>query len=141
MLAIPGDSTQTIISCNYDPTGLAAVDLFDNPVMGWLIDETQSARSAVAVPPIVEMPIITGTMPPAAEATGAILSPQWAHVVADSVYVPDAWRGRLSDFFTWIATNNGAQRKVRGNFRNSSLNYALATWAASNPALFNAEPF
>ena len=45
------------------------------------------------------------------------------------------------NFFTWIASNNGAVRKVRGNFMSSSLASALNTWAQQNPGMFNPEPF
>jgi hypothetical protein len=61
--------------------------------------------------------------------------------VTDAVYVPDLWRGTIPDFFTWLATNNGAQRKVRANFKDSRLQYALQLWSTQNPALFNKTPF
>ena len=140
MLAIPGDARHIIISCNY---GTDWVDLFDNPVLGWLVDETAvtSLKVGDPVPPMNEFPVITGTMPPAAPANGAIISPQWVHQVDDDVYVPDAWRGSVVEFFTWLATNNGAQRKVRGNFRTSRLKGAMDVWSANNQALFNPTPF
>jgi hypothetical protein len=131
MLTIAGDPSQTIVSCNY--VGADAVDLFDNPTLGWLVDETSGE------PPT---PVITGTLPPPAPSdAGAFLSPQWAHLTDSGIFVPDAWRGPVYDFFTWIATNNGAKRRVRGNFSDTRLIYALTSWAQQNPALFNPTPF
>jgi hypothetical protein len=131
MLAIPGDAAQIIVSCNYDPTGLEWVDLFDNPALGWLVDEDTSEA----------VPVVVGTAPPPAADTGAVLSPTWAHFADESLYVPDVWRGQLIDFFTWLATNNGAQRKVRANFRSGRLKTAMEQWGQQNPSLFNPAPF
>ncbi len=131
MFAINGYPQDIIVSCNYDQTGLEWVDLFDNPPLGWLVDEATGLTT----------PVVTGTLPPKAPATGAILSPQWVHVHIDNVYVPDMWRGGGMNFFTWMASNNGAVRKVRGNFMSSSLASALNTWAQQNPGMFNPEPF
>jgi hypothetical protein len=131
MLIANGFPQDLIISCNYDGTGLEWVDMFDNPALGWLVDETTGFSN----------PIITGSLPPHAPATDPILSPQWAHIHIDSVFVPDKWRGGVMNFFTWLATNGGAQRKVRGNFMATNLLYALDSWRQQNPGLWNPEPF
>jgi len=132
MLVLPSDSQQLLLSCNYDETGLAWVDIFDNPLLGWIADETGAAEVA---------PVVVGLLPPASVDTSPVLSPRWAHCVVPSVYVPDLWRGDLNSFFTWLATNNGAQRLVRGNFRNPNVANAMMFWASNNIALFNPEPF
>ena len=43
MFAINGYPQDIIVSCNYDQTGLEWVDLFDNPPLGWLVDEATGA--------------------------------------------------------------------------------------------------
>lgn len=142
MLAISALPGQVIISCNYDPTAKEWVDLFDNPVLGWLVDETQlNPNLGQPVPPIGEAPVIVGTMPAGAVDTTPIFSPQWAHVVSNRIYVPDIWRGEIADFITWIATNNGAKRKVRGNFSDHNLSNIMYEWSKRNPELFRDEPF
>jgi hypothetical protein len=122
--AITAHADTLLLSMNYDPTGLAFVDLFDNPIIGWVIDETG------AVEPL---PAIIGALPPAAPDTAPIVSPQWAHLQA-AVFVPDVWRGTLDEFFAWLATNNGATRLVRGNFVDGKLSNTWRAWAAAHPA-------
>ena len=143
MLAIAAQTGQVLISCNYDATGLEWVDLFDNPVLGWVVDETTLASLPIdgPVPPFGEVPIIVGALPPAPAATTPILSPQWAHFSNGRIYVPNLWRGTIADFLTWIATNNGANRKVRGNFSDPNLVNVMYEWKAHNAELFNETPF
>jgi len=119
-----------LISVNYDPTGLAWADMFDNVVLGWAVDD------ATAVP----LPVIIGSLPPAAPATDPVVSPQWANLWEDAtgsgnVLIPDIWRGNLMGLFDWLATNNGATRKVRGNFVKDALATAWGQWAAQHPDL------
>ncbi len=144
MLVIPSVAQDYIISCNYDGTGLEWVDLFDNPVLGWIVDETKIGVGVIALakpaPPIAEVPILVGSLPPGAPDTAPVLSPQWAHV-SEGVFVPDMWRGALPDFFTWIATNNGANRLLRGNFVNARLQLAMRRWSERFPDQFNPAPF
>src|SRR4051794_23945341 len=90
MLTLPGDSTQTIVSCNYyESAGSPAVDLFDNPVLGWLVNSVTGLSS----------PVILGTKPPA---VADPMSPQWVLQIGGDVYVPDVWRGTPLEFFTWV---------------------------------------
>jgi hypothetical protein len=114
------------ISVSYDATGLANASLYDNRILGWVVDDAGV---------IASVPVILGTMPPAAPATAPVLSPQWAQAGAAGVGVPNAWRGSLTDFFTWLATNHGAARKLQAFFLNADLARAFAAWRTSNPAL------
>jgi len=128
MLTLPGDPNDVIVSMNYyDQDGTSFVDLFDNPVLGWVVDEDG-----------VSHPVVTGSLPPPSSSLG---SPQWAHIHADSLYVPDMWRGTVLDFFTWLATAGGANRKLRGNFRHPSLQSAMNNWSQNYPDHFNDRAF
>jgi hypothetical protein len=128
MLSIPGDPNDVILSCNYyDQNGETFVDLFDNPVLGWVIDDDNADSSH---------PVVTGTLPPPSPGM-----PQWAHIHDDSVYVPDMWRGTVMNFFTWLVTAGEKDMKLRGNFRHPSLISAMNNWSQSNPDLFNKAPF
>jgi hypothetical protein len=122
--AITAHAETLLLSLNYDPSGLAWVELYDNPILGWVIDETG------AVEPL---PAIIGALPPAAPDTAPILSPQWAHLAGPGLYVPDMWRGALDDFFAWLAGNNGATRQLRGFFVDGKLANAWRGWAAGHP--------
>jgi hypothetical protein len=129
MLTLPGDPNDVIVSMNYyfDDDGQSFVDLFDNPVLGWVVDEADADSSH---------PVVTGTLPPPYPEC-----PQWAHIHADSLYVPDMWRGTVLDFFTWLATAGGANRKLRGNFRHPSLQSAMNNWSQNYPDQFNDRAF
>jgi hypothetical protein len=73
------------------------------------------------------------------------LSPVWAYcpiypvddelvpVIAPAVFLPDRWRGRVEEFFTWLATNTGAARSLLANFSNGVLMKAWRRWSAENP--------
>ncbi len=127
MLTVPGDPNDVILSCNYyDRDGESFVDLFDNPVLGWLVEEETGSS----------MPVVTGSLPPTYPNM-----PQWAHIHDDSVYVPDMWRGSVMDFFTWLVTAGEVDAKLRGNFRHPSLKSAMNNWSQANPDLFNKAPF
>jgi hypothetical protein len=141
MLAITAQAGQVIISCSYDETGLAWVDLFDNPVLGWVLDDSSVTTLSKPTPTIFEAPVIVGLMTPAPTDTTPILSPQWVHFAHGIIYVPDLWRGNVADFLTWMATNNGAQRKVRANFTDPTLTNVMYEWGKRNEALFNETPF
>jgi hypothetical protein len=121
--------TGGLITLTYDATGLATVTVCAWPLIGWITDQAN---------PINSVPVVMGnplTTPPA---TGAVLSPQWAQAIDEnSIYVPTPtpWRGMLGQFLTWIATNNGAHRKIIGQFTVPPLSNAYNAWARSNPAL------
>jgi hypothetical protein len=128
-MAVPPQSGEGLITVNYDGTGLEWVDLWDNTVLCWVIDANAKEQAAE--------PRILGTFPPAAPETSPIISPSWASVaVSGIVYVPDTWRGRLEDFFTWLATNNGAQRKVIGKgISAQKIRETYRIWASNHPDL------
>jgi hypothetical protein len=116
----------TLISCVYDPTGLANVMLFDNSVLAWLVDET-------GVLPVV--PVILGTLAPTAPATAPIFSPQWAARNGHEFMIPDIARGSPGDLFTFLSTNNGANRPIYANFTDVGLINDFNTWARAHPTL------
>jgi hypothetical protein len=135
MVPITPVVTTTLISCEYNavpegdiPAGEAYVILHDNAVLAWLIDETGAAPA---------LPVILGSLPPPAPDTGAILSPPWAVRDASSwvVMVPDRMRGAPGDLFTFLSTNNGAQRKIYAVFSEVGLNNDYQTWARAHPTL------
>jgi hypothetical protein len=80
--------------------------------------------------------VLLGSLPLAATDTAPILSPQWAGFDEPAVVVPDLWRGALDDFFTWLATNNGAARPLQMRFAVSpELHNGFAVWANMHPDL------
>lgn len=117
-----------IISMEYDPpTGANWVRMWDNPVIGWSVD-----------PGVTEPePIIIGSLPSKPpHSTDPVFSPQWAAYLAEAdVIVPDVWRGNLTAFFDFLATNNGAQRQLEGNFVRDEINGVWVQWRSNNPAL------
>jgi hypothetical protein len=125
MPTFAGYPHDVIISMNYyDQDGQACVDLFDNPLLGWLVGDDGNST-----------PVVTGSLPPTGE------GPQWAHIHDNSIYVPDMWRGTVMDFFTWLATSTGTTRKLRGNFRHPSMAAAMNNFSHNRPDLFNDKPF
>jgi hypothetical protein len=106
-----------------------SVIMFDNPVQAWIIDETGATPAK---------PIILGELPPAAGDTGDIESPQWAQFVGNAVYIPDKLRTSVAGLFTYLATNNGAHRKLWPEFMDPTLNGFYNQWREGNPDLANA---
>jgi hypothetical protein len=119
-----------IISVEYAPDN-SWCDMWDNQVLAWLVDETGATESA---------PAVVGSLPPVKTGTDPIKSPQWGHIRGNSLIVPDLWRGPIGAFFTWLSTNNGASRKLRGNFLDSKPLNAFNTWAQQNPTMVWAGP-
>jgi hypothetical protein len=74
-------------------------------------------------------------MPPVPPVTAPVLSPQWVHVHPDMILVPNIWRGSYQEFFTWLATNNGAARKLYAEFVHPTLIAEWQTWSRLWPAL------
>jgi hypothetical protein len=116
-----------VLSMEYDPTGLAWVRVYDNPIAAWNVDDTA---------PGAPVPVIIGSFPTAAPPTGSIKSPQWAHYDADGVAVPDVTRGTFPQFLTWLCTNNGAARQIACYFVNPILQGQYLDWAATNPGRY-----
>ena len=74
-------------------------------------------------------------MPTPAPPTAPILSPQWAKYFQDTLFIPDMWRGTRFDFFTLLATNNGASRKVVSRLVSREALYYWDSWQQKNPSL------
>ena len=77
-------------------------------------------------------------MPPAAPNTTPVLSPSWLvreGGPAGIVFAPDMMRGTPHQLFDFLASNNGAQRQLYGDFADRVLATAWAAWAAGNPSL------
>jgi hypothetical protein len=81
--------------------------------------------------------IVSGMLPAPAPDTSQIVSPQWAKYLGGSmIEVPNLWRGVCWDFFTWLATNNGAQRQLDKRLGLSSTLYnVFDDWGRANPGL------
>jgi hypothetical protein len=126
---VPAAANTIVISIEYDATGLAWARLTDHQALAWYIDNSQM--------PMPPRPSINGTLPRTAPDTRPILSPQWAEFVGGpAIFVPSMWRGSINNFFTWLATNNGAHRQLAKGFGISSGLYnAFDNWARRNPDL------
>jgi hypothetical protein len=109
-----------IVSMNYDPTGEAWVELFDNQPLGWAVDDVDIAHP---------LPVVVGSLPPVAADTAPILSPQWAQYSGGYIVVPDVVRLPPAEFFNWLKSNNGANREVRSSMKSTDLNQAYRQWS------------
>lgn len=121
---MPATAEDFILSMNYDPTGLEWVMIFDNACLGWIVDDAGAAPVA---------PVILGTLPPDPGDTAPIVSPQWAHISGGGVLVPDVWRGQGDAFLDWLATNNGADRKIGATLTTQAFRGAFESWSYRNP--------
>jgi hypothetical protein len=130
----PPPQPTILVNCEYNsqpyedrPVGLGWVILYDNRVLCWIIDTTNQRKP---------IPAIIGSMPPPVAAdTAPVKSPLWAVRDEQVIKVPDMWRGSIQEFFTWIATNNGATRKVFADFSDVGLAADFAAWVGHNPGL------
>ena len=136
-LAVPAVEAM-VITCEYNPrewdgisTGLAWAILHDNPVMAWLIDPT-------CTDPV--QPVILGSMAGPPPDTSPVVSPAWASISGDTVFVPDTWRGQAMDFFTYVATNAEVHRPIYAKFADNTLAAAWDSWANAHPDLALKEP-
>ena len=120
------DVEDSLISVNYDATGLAWADVWENTIFGWGIDIADTGHP---------VPLILGSLPPVAPDTSPVLSPQWLWRRAKNniIIAADIWRGNAAQFFVYLATNGGVQRKVR-NFA-PSLTRDFDEFRRQNPAL------
>jgi hypothetical protein len=135
---IPPPQPTILINCEYNPfpyegraPGLGWVILYDNRVLGWIIDTAGGTKP---------IPAIIGSMPPVAPATGEVRSPLWGVRDEQVMKVPDMWRGTIAEFFTFIATNNGAERKIFADFSDIGLQVEFNSWVTANPNLGLTEP-
>lgn len=126
MPAVP--ATGWIITCEYDPTGLAWCIVHDNRLIAWLVDDSGPSGTPVE-------PKILGTLPGDAPKSGEVLSPSWASLEIDTVFVPNVWRGLAMHFLEWLATNNGANRPLYAVFASQNMQAAWTGFAANYPHL------
>jgi hypothetical protein len=127
-VAVQAALGSAIIGCYYDPTGLAWVSLRDNQTLAWMVDQNN--------PQAVPTPVVVGTLPTSGPGTGAVVSPPWVQVFPNGqAVVPDVFRGSIAEMLTWIATNNGAQRQIYGDFNSTVVAIGWNQWAANNPTL------
>jgi hypothetical protein len=128
MAVIPAGPSSIIVSIEYPGDDSSRwARLYDNRLQGLIVDETGAAEAK---------PVLVGSLPLAATDTTPILSPQWAIFDDPMLIVPDMLRGRAADFFTWLATNNGANRPLQARFGiSSALHNAFEEWSRANPEL------
>jgi hypothetical protein len=82
------------------------------------------------------IPIILGSLAVKAPDTSPVQSPQWGKYDDPVVFMPDLGRMLLPDFLTWLATNNGAQRRIGSAAALSKpLIDGLQQWGVLNPDL------
>jgi hypothetical protein len=112
-------------------------------------DDGERAERAVPAPdkPVTTgehapLPIILGSLAKASPDTAPIASPQWGKYDDPVVFLPDTGRLGLSEFLTWLATNNGAARRIGSMVALSkSLSDGYQQWAGMHPDLaFAGEP-
>jgi len=126
---VPSAQNQLLITLNYDPTGLEWVDLFDNALVGWVIDEAEPQT-------FEPQPRAIGSLAPKAPDTSPVISPHWALAMPGVVFVPDLYRGDIPEFFTWLSTNGDADRRIGGQgLVYPNLQNAYQSWARLNPDL------
>lgn len=124
-IPIAATNQDIIISIEYAPDN-SWCDMWDNEVVAWLIDTAGGDPQ----------PQVIGTLPPVKMGTDPICSPQWARLRGSAIIVPNLWRGDdLADFFDWLASNNGANRQLRGNFLDAGPLNAFNDWANDNPTM------
>jgi hypothetical protein len=144
-VALPAYADLIIVSVEYAANGLDWARLYDNHALGWLIDETTPIPADMAdtrAPPHTTgahapFPIILGSLPVPAPPTAPIQSPQWCKFVNSAMLIADGGRfSSLSDFLTWLATNNGAQRLLQSQFIiESALIDGFTDWAYTHTDL------
>jgi hypothetical protein len=129
---VPAAPNVLIIALEYSSDGASSARLTDHQCLSWLVDP------GVAYPS-PSKPVVAGGLPAPAPDTAPVLSPQWAKVIGSGpmVEVPDLkWRGNADAFFTWLATNNGATRKLEKAIGlNAALYNSFDSWARNNPDL------
>jgi hypothetical protein len=104
MAVTPAHPNDVLVTFEYAPNGLDWARLRDVRLLRWVVDESG--------PLDAPRPIVSGMLPPLAVNTDPVRSPQWAVFYNPMVGIPNEWRGNLSDFLTWLATNAGAHRQL-----------------------------
>jgi hypothetical protein len=90
MQAIPGSGV--VVTVEYSPDSVSWARLYDNWVLGWLVDENMPVpmKPAPTVSPEPD-PLIVGSFPAPAPDTAPIVSPQWGVLATPGV----RWGGVL----------------------------------------------
>jgi hypothetical protein len=128
VVALPSRPGDWVLVCVYGEDSANQVRVFDEPVIAWLVDDATG----------LETPVIPGTLP---DAIGDPESPQFAYVASVqsvsgpdfAVIAPDAWRGTLKQFFSWMNTIKGTARQLAGTFASPQMDQQFKQWAAANP--------
>jgi len=106
-----------LIAIEYDASGLQWARLYDNRVNGWRVDDAGLIEPA---------PVIIGALPTPAPDTAPVSSPQWGALAA--------WRGSFADFLDWLATNNGASRRLESRLGiSAAAANTFLDWSRRNP--------
>ena len=108
----------------------AGVTVVMTPLVGWAFDNQ--------TPSLPVTPVAMSGLPPAPPATGPVVSPQWAVTYPGGNFVfaqGDAFVGIFRDFLTWLATNNGARRRLTVDITGPGLLDEWHDWARFNPDL------
>src|SRR5215203_3066159 len=93
VFVVPAAQNQLLIILKYDATGMEWVDLFDNVLVGWVVDDSGSQSSGPAPQSFEPAPRAIGSLPPLAPDTAPVISPQWAVMMPEVVFVPNLYRG------------------------------------------------
>ena len=132
--AIAATDDSVVITVEYNPEAVGEL----GPGLGWAILHDNRVLGWSGTAPVV--PMIIGTLPGAGPATDPVMSPAWAQYTEGTVFVPDMWRGSVAEFFTLVATNNDAQRKVYAKFYTPNLAMLWNQWAMGNPLALTDPP-
>lgn len=145
MAVIPPTAGEIVLTFLYGADSV--VDMYDNHVLGWYFNDTSSTDDPSAPWPCIVSPLQPpGTMTYKPPGSGGgeggsggmdILSPVWVAIFREkAVAAHGVWTGSPVSVFDFIATNNGAQRKLRGNFVFPLVVTAWAQWKSRNPGMF-----
>jgi hypothetical protein len=113
--------------------------IVDHAVLGWTVDMADPGNV---------LPRINDRLPAPAPDTSPIISPRWAYLetrgstVAGVIENPwvclpgpltTAWRGSMTEFLDFLATNNGAVRKLESKLALSRAAYnTFLEWSRSH---------
>lgn len=142
MTVIPAQSDDLVITLRYyaDDVG-DVVEMWDNHVLGWYFGN--------AINPNDAWPCIVNYIPEAAvyapptepPVSGEVQSPPWIAIFGQkAVAAYGIWTGSPTAVFTYLATNNAANRRLKSSFVYPELMAAWAQWCVGNPNYIWAPP-
>jgi hypothetical protein len=86
-------------------------------------------------------PVVIGSLPDTAPNTDPVVSPQWAVRQGLTYFLQDNMaRGGSAELFSFLATNNGARRKLYADFADTALRQEFIAWGQANPVLYLTDP-